>query len=403
MESPSVDLPGQDIGAPGHQGRATPSFDRGEPPNWRLLGLVVVSFALLVGVFVLGQATGQPAETPAAAVPVTESRPETEPAPATAVPTLAPPTPAPTPVLVDLLGEGTVLAEIDFGNRSWAALWCRETVPGTRIGSTLSLLYFADSIRFGEQLIHYEELTRPWIPSGGRRGVVLETEGLGAGDFPGNPDEDGPETATDGISDGSRCEACAPQQVRLDDTDALVGSCVNGVPLGSGIVYAIMAPRWPGQTPLALHASCGITNVRATGHGLVIDAEAPLLRGLHDARFPLPSMVLHRRGGWFEAEDLELLDWYCDVERSSHLQGRHLLRTEPVPRIGYTTVETAIGEIGVHGPLAIGLEADQCSAMTRAWWGRPGPEVGTGTSIAELLGIDPPDGHEDWHYTCQAR
>ena len=78
----------------------------------------------------------------------------------------------------------------------------------------------------------------------------------------------------------------------LDVANLLVG--------GTGIVYAVMAPIWPGQTPLALHATCGITTIRHEGNGLEIAAEAPLLRGLHDGRFPLPPMLLERRNGWLE-------------------------------------------------------------------------------------------------------
>lgn len=401
MEHRPIELPAQDIG-PGAQRRPGPSSSGAEPPSWRVLALILLAIAVLVGIFALGRATGntEPAVGPPAPVD-DENDSELDP-PAVAA-DLAEPEPAPTPALVDLLGEGSVVAEIDFGNRSRAAIWCRETVPGTRIGSTLALLHFADSIQFGEQLIRYEELTRPWIPSGGRRGVVLETEGLGAGDFPMGGDDLQLEGAVDGINDGSRCEECTPETVSLDGTDALVGSCVHGVPLGAGIVYAVMAPTWPGQTPLALHATCGITTIAHDGNRLVIEAEAPLLRGISDARFPLPAMALERRNGWFESGDLELLDWYCDVERSSHLHERHLLRTEPERRISYDLAASLIGEIGLHGPLAIGLTPDQCSAMTRAWWGRPVEILGTGTPIADLIGIDPPTGAEDWHYTCQLR
>lgn len=399
MEHRPTELPAQDIG-PGAQRRAGSPSERGEPPGWRVLAWIVAAVAALVAIFALGRASANSEPAAAPLTPIDETSDTTsDQAPSTA-PTIEP---QPTPALVDLLGEGTVVAEIDFGNRSRVVIWCRETVPGTRIGSTLALLYFGDSIRFGEQLIGYEELTQPWIPTGGRRGVVLETEGLGAGDFPTGGDDLQLEGAIDGINDGSRCEQCTPEAVTLDGAEALVGSCVHGVPLGAGIVYAVMAPTWPGQTPLALHATCGITAIRHEGDRLVIDAEAPLLRGIYDAEFPLPSMALERRNGWLESDDLELLDWYCDVERSSHLHGRHLLRTEPERRITYDPTESLIGEIGIHGPLAIGLTREQCSALTRAWWGRPVEALGTGSPIADLIGLDPPPGAEDWHYTCQLR
>lgn len=358
----------------------------------RVVTAIALAVALLVGVFALGRAAGPTPEraTPSLPLPTATIAPTS-----TAVPTA---TPVPTPELVDLLGEGSVLAEIDFGNRSRVAIWCRETVPGTSIGSTLAMLHFAESIEFGDQLIGYEELTKPWIPQSGRRGVVLETEGLGAGDFP--QSEDG-EPIVLGDSDGSRCESCTPQITEIGGEEMLVGSCVHGVPLRVGIVYAIARPIRAGQTPLALHASCGVTTIRAFEDRLIIDAQAPLLRGLHNAQFALPSVELERRQGWLQADDLQLFDWSCDLQRSTQLQGQHLLRSEPERRLSFTLSESRIGEIGLRDPMAIGVTSDQCSQLTQAWWDRPGDERGTGQPIADLLGIEPPEGERDWFYSCQ--
>lgn len=406
MDGRSFDGPDQDVGLES-LGESTPApFRGGEPPSWRILAMVALAVGVLVAVFALGQAAGRQPEqavTPVGRLdlPTTDSDDAVPPG-STAAPTTA--EAPPTPALVDMLGQGMVLAEIDFGNRSRAIIWCRETVPGTSIGSTLALLHLGDSIRFGEQLIGYQELTRPAIPgANARRGTVLETEGLGAGDFPApNADED-PDTSSLSVSDGSNCARCAPERIELGGSEALIGSCVHGVPLGVGIVYAIMGPSHPGQTPLALHATCGITTIRHQGDRLVIEAEAPVARGLYDARFPLPPMSLVREDGWFRAEDLELLDWHCEIQRSSQLQERHRLRTEPERFVTYSTIDSLIGEVGVHGPVAIGLSSDQCSRMTRAWWGRPAADLGTGRPIADLLGVDPPPGEDDWYYICQRR
>jgi len=365
---------------------------RPERPTGRVLAIGALAFAALLGTFTLGRAASPTAaELPVAPVPAPTSEPTATVAPA--------PTPVPSPAVVDLLGEGSVVAEINFGSRSRVAIWCRETVPGTSIGSTLAMLHFGESLEFGEQLIRYEELTKPWIPQSGRRGVVLETEGLGAGNFAQASDDDDPIVL--GASDGSRCESCTPELTEIGGDEMLVGSCVHGVPLRVGIVYVIARPIRPGQTPLALHASCGITTIRAQSDTLLIEAEAPLLRGLHDARFPLPPVTLVREAGWLRADDLQLFDWNCDVEQSTQLEGQHVLRTEPERRLSFTRTDSLIGEIGFRGPMAIGLDPSQCSQLTRAWWDRSGEKRGTGRPIADLVGIDPPAGETDWYYTCQ--
>lgn len=400
-DATSTDLPFTDIGlGPHREGRSAPSrtTSRAGTGSGRMIALVGVAALALIAVFALGRGTTEDAAPTAPVLPTPElvvgdesARPE---------PTATPEPPTPTPVpptLIDLIGEGEVLAELSFGNRSKAILWCRETVPGTRISSTLALLHVADSIQFGEQLVRYEEITKPWIPSGGRRGVVLETEGLGVGSGPAPDAELGPQL---GISDGSRCESCAPISVELDGRASLVGSCMHGVPFGASIAYVVAAPTWPGQTPLALHADCGITELRVDGDRIAIDAEAPLVRGLHEARFPLPPMDLVAADGWLTATDLELLDWHCDVSRSTQLQSAHLLPTEPLRRLTSTPTASAIGDIGVHGATVVGLSPDQCSLLTRAWWDRPGEELGTGSPIADLLGVAPPEGQRDWFYTC---
>ena len=388
------ELPGQDVGVDivGYPRPARPSASA--TPNWRALAVVGLAIAALVGVYALGR-SGDPSPRATPAVPTATA------VPATAVPTPVP-TPDPPPGFVDLLGEGTVVGELDLGNRSRAVLWCRESVPGTPIPSTLALIHITNSLSFGDQVVLYEELTKPWIPRGSfRRNSVFATEGLGAGNFAAPvPGED--EFDASDISDGLRCESCAPEQVTLGGRDVLVGSCVHGVPFRVGIAYVVAPPVRLGQTPLALHVSCGVTTVRVDGETIVVEGEAPLVRGLHDARFPFPTISFEREGGRFVASDLGLLDWNCDVERSTHLADRHLLRTDPERSIAYERVESAIGEVGVHGPMVLGLTADQCSRLTRAWWGQADREEAIGTPISDLIGIEPPIGENDWFYGCDA-
>lgn len=364
----------------------------GGAPSWRPLLAVALALVVLVGVYVLGRsADPSPVASPA---PVATAVPTAMPT-ATAVPEQDPP-----PELVDLLGEGSVLAELDLGNRSRAIIWCRESVPGTQISSTLALIHIATSMQFGDQVVLYEELTKPWVPSGSfRRGVVLETEGLGVGNSAAPlPPEDAADVQD--TSQGQRCESCTPERLTISGGEVLVGSCVHGVPLRVGIVYVIAPAVRPGQTPLALHVSCGITTIRVENDTLVVAGEAPLVRGLYEARFPFPAVSFTRDEGRFVASDLGLLDWNCDIERSSQLADRHLLRTDPLRTISYQRVESAIGEIGVHGPMVLGLTAEQCSRLTRAWWDQPDINNPSGTPIADLVGLEPPAGERDWFYGC---
>jgi len=167
------------------------------------------------------------------------------------------------------------------------------------------------------------------------------------------------------------------------------------------MVYVIAPPVRPGQTPLALHVSCGITTAETTNDELVIAGEAPLVRGLYEARFPLPAISFERTGGRFVASDLELLNWNCDIDRSTHLADSHRLPVGLTRSISYDTVDSAIGEVGVHGPMLLGLTTDQCSQLTRAYWGQTNVEDSGGTPITDLVGIDAPSGR-DWFYGCSA-
>lgn len=394
MEAGADELPAQDVGTERVAGAPPKLPAAAGAPSWQALTAVGLAIVALLGVYALGR-SGAPAPLAAPVEPVATLVPPTAIPAATATPE-----PDPPPEFEDLLGQGFVLAEFELGNRSRALIWCRESVPGTQISSTLALIHVASSIRFGDQVVLYEELTKPSVPGGSaRRGRVLETEGLGAGNFSATaPLDDGADL--DEIPDGARCASCAPDQVTFGGGDMLVGSCVHGVPFGVGIVYVIASPVRAGQTPLALHVSCGITTVRIESDRLVIEGEAPLLRGLHEARFPLPAISFERTDGRFVASDLELLDWNCEIERSSHLADKHLLRTEPGRSISYEPIDSAIGQIGVHGQMVLGLTTEQCSMLTRAWWGQPDLGDSTGSPIADLVGLDPPASVRDWFYGC---
>jgi len=391
----SEEAPAQDVGIEWAGGNPSLRPSPAGAPSKRVLLAVGLAIAALVGAYSLGQAgTTTPQSSPVRLAP-------------TSVPTVAPtatatPEPEPPPVLVDMLGEGTVLAELELGNRSRAIVWCRESVPGTQISSTLALIHMATSIQFGDQVVLYEELTKPWLPGAStRRGSVLQTEGLGAGNFA-EPLNEEPldETEIQDFRDGTRCESCAPTLVTLGGVDVLVGSCIHGVPFRAGMVYAIAPPVRPGQTPLALHVDCGITDVFVEDDKLYVEGEAPLVRGLYEARFELPTISFERDQGRFISSDLELLDWNCDVERSSHLDGNYLLRTDAPRSISFDEAESSIGVIGVHGPMVLGLTADQCSALTRAWWGQPSLDEPVGTPISDLIGWSPPEDERDWFYSC---
>ena len=365
-------------------------------PNWLLAAGGVAVFLALLAAYGLGRATDPAPQVQAAPQLPT---PVALPTP-TLIPTPAAP-PVPTPQIEELLGEGDVLAELALADGSSAVIWCRETVPGTRIAPTLALLHIQETARFGDQLVAYEELTTPWVPTGASWRGQLDTEGFGA--------DTGEPVTLDGTEiegtpgDGTRCATCAPERADLDGVGpVLVGNCEHGVPFRAGISYVVASPSGPGQTPLALHLSCGITSVQFEGERLRVDAEVPLVRGLTDARFRLPSVRLDARDGRFWADDLGLLDWACDVERSSQLGDRHLLRTDAEPRLTYNVVDSALGPIGVHGPLIVGIVREQCSQLTRAWWDRPSAErEEDGRPVADLVGIEPPAGEADWVYTCQ--
>ncbi|MEM7092959.1 MAG: hypothetical protein AAF567_08150 [Actinomycetota bacterium] len=389
-----------DLGRGPDATRISQTASRSTAPTLRLIVAAVVALLALLGAYALGRSS----EPPGIAAPVL---PTPTPLPTlTPVPSATPPPPTPTPVvLTDLLGQGEVVERLELADGTEALIWCRENVPGTRIPPTLALLHVQSAFQFGDQLVSYEELTIPWVPTGASWRGQVDTEGFGSGgDVIGGEalvlDGSEPE-GTPG--DGTRCDSCTPSRAQLPGGEVLFGSCQHGVPFRAGISYVVASPSVPGQTPLALHLDCGITSIALTedGAGFVVGAEVPLVQGLTDARFRLPSVTITLNDGRFWADDLGLLDWACAVDRSTQLGDRHLLRTDAEPRLTYQVVESDLGRIGVHGPLVIGLDRDQCSALTRAWWGVPTTEREGLTPIADVVGLAPPEGEPDWVYTCQ--
>ena len=68
-------------------------------------------------------------------------------------------------------------------------------------------------------MVLYEELTKPWVPGGSfRRGVILETEGLGtansAAPLPSDEEVDD-DADLEAASDGLRCASCAPDRLTV--------------------------------------------------------------------------------------------------------------------------------------------------------------------------------------------
>ncbi len=143
MDLGADEIPAQDVGTD-RASAAPPTLPAATgAPSWRALVAVGLAIAALLGVYMIGK-SGSPSPQGAPTVPTATAISPT------AIPAVIPtPEPDPPPELVDLLGEGVVLADFDLGNRSRAVIWCRESVPGTGISSTLALIHIASSIQFG--------------------------------------------------------------------------------------------------------------------------------------------------------------------------------------------------------------------------------------------------------------
>ena len=335
-----------------------PSERAAAAPNRRALLILLAALALVLGAYLLGQSAGRsapPAADAFAAVPETSSPIDEKPQ-----------EPLAELSLTRFLGPGQEIGELDLLDGTRVVLFCRNGTEigalGTTLPPTLALVHVAGS-GDTEQLLDYTELVEPQRRT--------------------NP-----------------CERCAPETIELDGEPILFGSCTHGQPIWASAAYVIARPSAPAQTALALELRCGITRFEVVDGRLVLTAEAAFSRNLHDERFPYPPVSFDRLGGRFFADDIELLDWNCDLGRSTQLADRYKLREDAPPSISSQPLETSIGVLGVHGPMVLGLDGDQCEQLVGAYWIGPSLEPRPLSPIADLIGVAPPAGHTDWYYSC---
>lgn len=339
--------------------RPTPNPERDTKLKTTLL--VILGFGALLGVYILGLSGSREVAAPII--------PELTPVP-TSAPTPTPgPTAAPEPVPRDpdavelMLGPGEVLGELELGDGERAVIFCRGSQADNRVLPVLAMLHVVATPAGGPQLLAYERLATP--------DLVFTT-----------------------------CEACAPERVELDGDDVLFGSCAIRGLAHHTTAYTIAPPRQGAASPLALHLSCGLTTLAAVEDRLVLD------------KFnPDTSISFQRRDGTFLADDLELLDWSCDLGATAQLAGLAVLQNRGLTQLSLETRESEIGEVGVHGQLVMASTFEQCASLFDASF-RLAAEpavVPSATAhdaepvqpIADLLGIEPPAGFTDWNYACQ--
>ncbi len=199
------------------------------------------------------------------------------------------------------------------------------------------------------------------------------------------------------------CGACDITETYTVDPGRPVvfGSCLDGGTNGAGTAFVIARP-WIHSSALALVLTCGGTRFEEDQGELVLLSHA-LKAGSAEPTFPYPEIRFeHFPTGGFSPDDETLLAHYCWIENDGHLVDSNGFRIFG-PELWFEPIQTEIGELGVHGPVIIGLDKQSCSLLSHAFWDNAHADDPIRSPVADLIGVAPPGPLDDWHINCQSQ
>lgn len=216
---------------------------------------------------------------------------------------------------------------------------------------------------------------------------------------------------------GCYCSGESAQDV-VPETTALVISCLDGGTARTGDVAVVVAPADRTAPFIALHLSCGVTSAEIHDGVISIRSAAPKAGAIHPSpRHPPLDFTWQEQDLGVEPDRQVLVDHFCDVAHAPSGWGNPPDRVEDEAEI----IETAIGPLHHIDETVFGTgEWDDprstCAQLSDAWHDnvyeesgefhldlddQPEGQVGlSATPIADLIGLPPPDGHDDWYYSC---
>lgn len=180
----------------------------------------------------------------------------------------------------------------------------------------------------------------------------------------------------------------------------IYGSCLDGGSNRVGTAFAMSSPSSPDGVALNVILTCGGTSFTEREGELVLVSHAPKSASAEPTWF-FPEMAFaHEPGSGFHPHDDDMLRRYCEVkyDRALAINHNYYQQARALP---YDLIETEIGPLGLHSPVLIGFDDDTCSALfdvARENLWASDKEVGV---VAELVGLDPPEGLDDWFVDCQ--
>jgi len=323
-------------------------------PNRKTIALVAVAFALLLGAYLLGRATPPQFER---AVPAELT------APASPSPTIDVPS-APSGIVADLEGLGEPLSELVFDDTRKVVLQCNGSAAPSK----------------GQIVVSYLDTT-----IGPPR--LLANEAM-------------PQTV--------RCGDCAIDMVDLQGEGVVMGECptvvVRGAfeaPMATNMSFVLATPPNEVGSVVALVVDCGVTSLAPADGGLVLQGQAPTPDASASAVL-YPQVFFERSDNKFRADDLPLLRHFCDAGGSEQLSGlfksgdRWYARQSP---LAYLTRDSNLDTIGTRRQVLIALTGEQCGTLHQAQ--RDALDSPDQPTLAEIVGLEPPDTDRDWYLTCQ--
>ena len=210
------------------------------------------------------------------------------------------------------------------------------------------------------------------------------------------------------ISSNAICNECTMDVDSLASATVGVGNCPTDFPrhasapeIETSMSFVVAQPSVGVTSAAAIVLDCGVTRLQVEGDELVLRSARPAPSFIPVAANPIIKFA--HGASRFEADDLPLLRHYCDVSGSKQLFG-----SEPDEgpfygtgeRLAYLETESELGRIGFRRQVLVAITPQQCSTLRDIETERL---AGGTTTMAEVTGLTPPAGQEDWYLVCQLR